>query len=203
MRQASTRELFSYWNTLRGSRGAPDRSEINPGEIRTSLPDVFLLGFDAEHRCPFRIAGTSVCALFGRELRGTRFTALWSPAGELAITELVRSVVEDSAGAVAAVTGRNQDGALLDLEMILLPLTCRDGMRARLIGAISCLRPPFWLGTRPVLTLNLGDVRFVGAAVETATARGFVAGAPNPLTGNGFVLYPAGPRDGISRNVQG
>jgi hypothetical protein len=43
MRQASTRDLFGYWNALRGSRKAPDRSEINPGEIRASLPDVFLL----------------------------------------------------------------------------------------------------------------------------------------------------------------
>ncbi len=203
MRQASTRDLFGYWNALRGSRKAPDRSEINPGEIRASLPDVFLLGHDAQRGHPFRLAGTTVCALFGRELRGTHFSALWSPAGEITMTNLVQCVIEDSVGAVTAVTGRNQDGALLDLEMILLPLTCQDDVRARLIGAIACPSPPFWFGIRPVLTLQSGDVRFVGPEVETATTRRFVAGAATPLTGHGFVLYPAEPRPRISRNIQG
>ena len=74
MRQPSTRELFGYWDRLRGSRQAPDRSEIDPGAIRTSLPDLFLLGLDAERLYPFRLAGMSVCALFGRELRDAAFT---------------------------------------------------------------------------------------------------------------------------------
>jgi hypothetical protein len=203
MRQASTSDLFGYWNALRGSRKAPDRSEINPGEIRASLPDVFLLGLDAQRRHPFRLAGTMVCALFGRELRGTHFSALWSPAGEIAMTNLVQCVIEDFVGAVTAVTGRNQDGAVLDLEMILLPLTCHDGMRTRLIGAIACPRPPFWFGIRPVLTLQCGDVRFVGPEVETAATGRFVAGGATSSTGGGYVFHPAEPQPRISRNISG
>lgn len=78
MRQASSRDLFAYWNVLRGTRNAPDRSEIDPGAIRVSLPDVFLLGFDPARSFPFRLAGMAVCALFGRELRDSPFTALWA-----------------------------------------------------------------------------------------------------------------------------
>jgi hypothetical protein len=203
MRQPSIRNLFVYWDSLRGSRLAPDRSEIDPGEIRSCLPAVFILGMDAQRRYPFRLAGTSVCALFGRELRDTAFSALWSPSGEVTIRQLLRCVVEESAGAVTAITGRNEDGARLELELILLPLTCRDGERARLIGALACPSPPVWLGVRPVLTLEAGNVRFVGPGVEAASARGFVAGAANPLIGSGFVVYPAGGRDSISGNIQG
>jgi hypothetical protein len=108
MRQASTRDLFAYWNALRGSRKAPDRAEIDPGAIRSSLPDVFLLRLDAQHRYPFRIAGTSVCALFGHELRDTAFQALWSPTGGIAMAMLLQCVIDDSAGAVTGITGRNE-----------------------------------------------------------------------------------------------
>lgn len=201
MRQASTRDLLAYWNALRGARPAPDRSEIDPGAIRASLPDVFLLGLDAARRYPFRLAGMAVCALFGRELRDTAFASLWSPASEPVMAKLVQSIVDDNAGVITAITGRNEAGQSLELELLMLPLTCRDGERARLIGALSALQPPYWLGIRPVVTLQSGDVRFVGAAVDGA-GRKFVAGHENPLRGPGFVVYPAGPRQPIPRNAQ-
>jgi hypothetical protein len=164
---------------------------------------VFLLGLDTARRYPFRLAGTSICALFGRELRDSHFSELWSATGEPTMTDLVQYLIEDSAGAVTAVTGHNADGAALDMEMMLLPLNCHDGARTRLIGALACPQPPFWLGIRPLLTLHPGHVRFVGPAIETALARRFVAGAAKPLTGNGFVLYPASTRPAISRKAQG
>lgn len=203
MRQALTRDLFAYWDALRGSRKAPDRSEIDPGAIRSSLPDVFLLGLDAQRRYPFRLAGTSVCALFGSELRETAFSALWSPTGGIAMAMLVQGVIDEKAGAVTGVCGRNDDGDTVDLEMILLPLTCRDGERARLIGAVSALHPPYWLGIRPVLTLHSGDVRFVGPAVQTGSAGRLIAGRDNPLAGPGFVVYAAGTRNANSTKSSG
>lgn len=203
MRQASTRELFAYWDALRGSRKAPDRREIDPGAIRAILPDVFLLGLDVQRHYRFQLAGTSVCALFGRELRDTAFSTLWSPTCGLAMAKLVQCVIDDCAGALTDITGSNEDGDTVDLEMILLPLICRDSERARLIGAVSAPRPPYWLGIRPVLTLQTGGLRFVGPAVETAFARKFVAGRENPLAGPGFVVYPAGPRKANSTESSG
>jgi hypothetical protein len=202
MRQPSSRDLFAYWDALRGTRPAPDRSEIDPGAIRASLPDVFLLGFDPARRYPFRLAGMSVCALFGRELRDTAFTALWAPAAEPAMAKLVQCVIDDCIGAVTAITGENETGQTLDLELLLLPLICRDGERARVIGALSASTPPYWLGIRPVQTLQAGDMRFVGPAVDGA-GRKFVAGRANLLTGPGFVVYPAIPRQPYSTKSSG
>ena len=54
MRQPSSRDLFGLLGCAAGPRTAPDRSEIDPGEIRASLPDVFLLGHDAQRGHPFR-----------------------------------------------------------------------------------------------------------------------------------------------------
>lgn len=202
MRQASSRDVFRYWDRLRGTRAAPDRSEIDPGAIRASLPDVFLLARDAAYRYPFRLAGMSVCALFGRELRDSAFMALWSPDAAPVISSLVQSVIDDSAGVVTGITGRNAEEQVLDLELLLLPLTCRDRVRARVIGVLSAPQQPYWLAIRPVLSLQSGDVRFVGPAVDNA-ARKLVAGRDNPLRGPGFTVYPADPRRPIPRNIQG
>src|SRR5437588_12839090 len=76
MKQASSRELFGYWAARRGTRTAPERGEIEPSAIRRALGDVFILEFDRGLGHPFRLAGTRVCALFGRELKNQRFIDL-------------------------------------------------------------------------------------------------------------------------------
>ena len=64
MRQAATRELFDYWNRLRGERGAPERSEVDLAAISKLLADTFLLEIDVAHRFPFLMSGSRVNALF-------------------------------------------------------------------------------------------------------------------------------------------
>ena len=73
MKHPSTRELFDYWNARRGRRLAPERDDIEPGHIRRVLADTFIFAFDEGKGHPFRLAGTRVCALFGRELKGEAF----------------------------------------------------------------------------------------------------------------------------------
>src|SRR3979411_214660 len=52
------------------ARRAPERGDIEPGAIRNVLGDSFIIAYDPEADHPFRLAGTRVCALFGRELKG-------------------------------------------------------------------------------------------------------------------------------------
>ena len=77
MKLASTRDVFSHWDTCRGLRQAPDREDIEPGAIRRALGDVFMLDLEPGFGHPFRLAGTRLCALFGRELKATAFFPLW------------------------------------------------------------------------------------------------------------------------------
>ena len=91
MKHPSNRELFEYWNTRRGRRSAPDRNEIEPGAIRHLLADTFILAFDASGGHPFRLAGTRVCALFGRNLKGASFLDLWAASSRGAVGTCSRS----------------------------------------------------------------------------------------------------------------
>jgi hypothetical protein len=198
MKQDATRSLFAYWDARRGARAAPERADIEPGAIRSCLPNTFILAFDAEHGHPFRIAGTSVCSLFGSELTRTPFERLWAADERRAVCELVRTVTEDKDGVVAGVTGRNAAGETLDLEMILLPLDGGDGGADRILGALTATTSPYWLGPRPVQSLHLGELRFTAAAGAATTA----ASRDTPLRGRGFVFYPAATRR-ISRFFHG
>ncbi len=204
MKQPATRALFEYWDALRGTRPAPDRSDIDPGAIRSCLANTFVLAADAAHGHPFRIAGTSVCALFGSELTRTPFEMLWA-AGRAACGSRPDADRDGghADGVVAGVTGRNAASETLDLEMILLPLArdhaLGDGSAGRVLGALTALRSPYWLGPRPVQSLHLGDLRFTGAAGATAHCP---LAATRRCAGGGFVFYPAAASR-ISRNFQG
>ena len=79
MKHPSNRELFDYWNERRGNRLAPERADIEPSAIRQVLGDTFVLATDdGIGYYPFRLAGTRLCALFGRELKGESFLSFGS-----------------------------------------------------------------------------------------------------------------------------
>ena len=70
MKHEKSTSLFQYWNRLRGNRPAPRRTEIEPADIKANLADTFILEQDTRGRPMFRLAGTRLCATFGRELKG-------------------------------------------------------------------------------------------------------------------------------------
>ena len=162
MKHPTSRQLHAYWDRLRGERAAPERGEIEPGEIRNLLADSFILEIDPARRTSaVRLAGTRLCALFGRELRGSAFGALWGTPPEPAAGgraaepvctpgRMIETVAGDTVGLVAGLTGTTVRGESLDLELLLLPLRHRGKTQARMLGALSPHCIPPWLGSRPI-----------------------------------------------------
>lgn len=167
MKHASTRELFDYWNERRRGRIAPERTDIEPGAIRRILGDTFILAEDSRGNHRFRLAGTKVCALFSRELRGEIFITLWAEHERAAVRDLIAGVTNESAGIVSGASGRNAEKAGIELELLLLPLVHRDRSPARILGVLAPLTVPYWLGTSPLEALSCGTVRHLGPAVAT------------------------------------
>ena len=125
MKHPSNRAFFAYWDQRRGDARAPDRSEIEPGAVRELLGDIFVLSYDAEGGYPFRVAGTRVCALLGRDLKDKSFSALFTPDTRREIEEIIAVVAEELLGAVAGITATTQDGKPAHLELLLLPFQPR------------------------------------------------------------------------------
>jgi hypothetical protein len=192
MKHPSCQDLFAYWDARRGLRAVPERGDIEPGAIRHLLGDTFILGIGggADDAHPFRLAGTRVCALFGRELKGESFAGLWAAASRKPIGDLVAVVMDESVGLVAGASALNEAGAPLELELLLLPLGGRRPGHARAIGVLAPMRVPDWLGTSRLGGLVLGSRRHVGPELKSRPAPRFMA-ATGRLR-HGLVVHEGG-----------
>lgn len=194
MKHATSRMLHAHWDALRGARSAPERGEIEPGEIRHILADSFLLEIDAPTRVAHvRLAGTRVCALFGRELRGESFTTLWGAGRTADPWRLVETVIEETAGVVAGLRGTTDREEPVDLEMLLLPLRHRGKTQVRAIGSLGASALPSWVGARPVVGLETLSLRIlVPDARPSAHEDAPPELAPSQVRRHGFVVHQGG-----------
>jgi hypothetical protein len=168
MRHQVTRELFCYWDKLRGERAAPERARFNPGEMRAILPDTFLIEVDADGIFPLRVAGARMNALWRTELKGTSFIDLWRKEDRLNAHAALMAVVEGVAPLVGGARIRAGDVGI-DLEFLLLPLRHFGATHSRVLGVISPSREARWIGEAKVGPLEFLSMRIV-ETIDTADA---------------------------------
>lgn len=151
--------LFRYWNRVRGGRDAPERADIEPGDIKTVLSETFILE-ETGGEGRFRLAGTRMCATFGRELRGTALTHLFADRDRRLAMRIAHGVFNRQAPALLHLTGESRTGRNAPFEMLVLPL---GGRRAdcRAIGVLGGAPAPAWLGSDPLDGVRLEAVDLI------------------------------------------
>jgi len=191
MKHSSTRAVFGHWNEKRGHRAAPGRGDIDPVAIAQALGDTFTLSADFIDQFRFRLAGTRVCALFCREMKGEILSELWSEKDRKIIEDVLNIVTTETTGVVTGLAGRAEDGAIADLEMLLLPLARTGHARTSMLGALVPATPFYWLGAKPIVSLELKAVRHLGADLtEVAAPR--LASVEGTRLQHGFTVYTGG-----------
>jgi hypothetical protein len=161
MQKQSTKALYDYWNTLRGSRSAPDRRDLDPTKIRSALTNTFILELNDNQEFDFRLAGSHLCSTYARELKGRSFTRLWHPRDRDAMATLVRAVTEDHAVALINFTGMTAIHTRLSVETILLPVRHNGSTQTRLLGAMTAVDEPYWFGVQPVVEQRISGLRLI------------------------------------------
>jgi hypothetical protein len=167
MKHPSNREFFAYWDEKRGSARAPERSEIEPGEVRELLGDIFVLSYDAASGYPFRVAGTRVCALLGCDLKDRSFSKLFDTDGRREIEEVIAVVAEEMLPAVAGITAISEDGSPAHLELLLLPFSARAHTPLSLTGLLA----PFESEPGVLSDLKLTSWRYLAHAPQRLVPR--------------------------------
>ena len=161
MQKQSTKTLYDYWNSLRGSRSAPDRRDIDPTKIRGALANTFILELNDSSEFDFRLAGSHICAAYARELKGRSFTRLWHPRDRDAMETLLRAVTEDHAVALITFQGITALNTKLSVETILLPVRHNGSTQTRLLGAMTAMDEPYWFGSQPVVEQRITGLRLI------------------------------------------
>ena len=168
MRQETSKKLFSYWNRLCGNRPAPERSEIEPSDIRDILGDTFILEVSQRMRTiSFRLAGTRLCAAYGRELKGLGSLALWQEDDNFEVAQSISQVYRDQIPVLISYTGATDDSRFVEFEAILLPLMPAADGNARILGIAAPRKQPFWLGAEPIVSNHLQHIRPIEVTAET------------------------------------
>jgi hypothetical protein len=137
MKHPSSREFFAYWDGKRGDARAPDRSDIEPSAVRELLGDIFVLSYDSDAGYPFRVAGTRVCALLGRDLKDQSFSGLFTAESRDEIEDVIGYVAEEMLAAVAGITATSENGSVAHLELLLLPFCARAHAPISLTGLLA------------------------------------------------------------------
>jgi len=159
--QPGTKLVFDYWNALRNGRRLPRRSEVDPAALRALLPNVFILQrYDSEH-VVFRVAGTALCAAFGRELRDHNFVTLWSRNCQPVIRDLLLQLAEKAQVATVRADGATLDKRTLSTETVLLPLADDWGAQTRILGFAGFGREEASLGWRKLVRLDIAALALV------------------------------------------
>jgi hypothetical protein len=179
MKHPASREFFAYWDDKRGDARAPDRSEIEPAAVRELLGDIFVLSCEAATGYPFRVAGTRVCALLGRDVKDQSFTGLFAAASRSEIEEITAVVADEMLPAIAGLTATSPQGRTTHLELLLLPFNNRTHAPISLTGMLA----PFETNHGTLSELTLTSWRYIHpppqkilprALRKLAIARGFM-----------------------------
>ncbi len=208
MRHDSIRALYRTWLTLAAGRVAPARSEIDPKTITKELGDLFILDGDTENFA-FRLAGSRLVHALGRDVTGAGYLSIFDTPSLATANDMLDRAAQDGepvliglrdaslaphrtgpiatpmerllrrTGAEPPVTERRRafDG---HGEMILLPLTHRGRLGARLIGALALFEPPQAPRTRPI-EVSITGTRMLGRQSQPRAPLGLVSG---PRTGD-------------------
>ncbi len=168
MRQNKTKKMLSYWMELfqaaqakssgRGEIVWPERSDVHPARCRDILGDMFILE-NKHDQLVYRLAGTKLCSMFGKEMKQMQFNAPYSGTDRRSAEDWVNRIGEEDYVVVISSFGLTEKGERVNLETLLLPLT-HNGMRgSRILGITSPGDTPYWLGTDPVVEQVIRSVR--------------------------------------------
>ena len=171
MKHATSKALFSYWDQVRDGRVAPRRLEIEPARLTPILSETFILVRINTVDYPYRLAGTRICDVFGREFRGRNFLDGWTETDRVTLSRQLAVVCQDGAGLVLEMAATGTERHSVILECVILPMLHTTNSITRLLGCAVALDHPAWLGTEPLTSIELLNHKLIWPGREMTPER--------------------------------
>ena len=128
--------FYGYWDRKRAGRSMPSRADIQPVEIAALMPQVFIVDVAEDGQLVYRLFGTALVALFGREMTG-RPVAEGLPAD--AADEArgrYRTVIRDRKPLFHVACLREPRNDFTEVERLILPLSPNDVRVDMVVGIV-------------------------------------------------------------------
>ena len=182
MRHRNTELLLGYWTKLRGPRRVPARADVEPRALKRLLPDLFIIDRADRNNYPFRLAGTRMCWLFGRELRDANFLHFFRGACERQARDTFEHALRIASPASIYAIAETLDHRTLRAEILVVPVADPNGRISRLLGAYTPLDPIMTLAERKLITQWIVSADMVTDGTQTIVKDEDPPGGPN-ITG--------------------
>lgn len=190
MKHRNSHLLVGYWSRLRRGRDVPDQCDIDPRALKRMLSYVFILdASDAEHP-HYRLAGTSLCERYGFELKGTGYLAHWEGASRSSLSLLLRQSLALKQPVALSALATTPDGAVVEIESVLAPITFGNDAPMRFIGIMQVLSDPAPMAGKPLAFQRLVASQFVRENEPLST---FVPPPPPPPAPPTLRTHPKAP----------
>jgi len=146
--------LYQYWKTIKNTRHMPTKADLDLHRIPTHLPCAFLIKWDPLTAAFFwRLTGTALYTLFGRELTATPVLDLWQTDQHEELTSTLHRVRTVFQPFCLRQRGFNITSNELGIEMLILPLLDTDSTNVLIFGGFEPFSTPLWLDSHPLKML--------------------------------------------------
>jgi hypothetical protein len=191
MRHKNSIDIFNYWDRIRGQFDAPLRAQVDPAAVRHILPHLFILEAGTSDTPRFRLAGTAICSLFGRELRDEGFASLWAGNQPDDAVKIAKGVMAEAVPALISATGYTISGRHLGFELVMMPIRSSGQTCDRLLGCLTPVTSSAELGAEPIEYLALDRSRLLNdrstipteSTEEPRATRSFMVGKSSNFGG--------------------
>ena len=170
MRSDKARHLLTYWSDLYSRHNSdddaatrpiwPERSDVQPTMCSDILPDMFILDID-NAQCTYRLAGTGLCAVMHRELKGECLTNAYADADRRSVGNWIRLMTTEDYGVLICGTASSPIGETVSMESVIMPLNHMGRSGRRALGLTAAIDPPYWLGSIPLGPITVDTVRIL------------------------------------------
>jgi hypothetical protein len=130
------RRLFEWWQNRARGRAMPQRSDLEPTEIRWALGHFSLIEIGLDGQFTYRVDGTHIAALTGVDMTGKRADLYPRAHSRQLILESYRELA--AAGRPLCIYMDTElDGRRVNIEILLLPLADAEGRVSHLMSAMA------------------------------------------------------------------
>lgn len=130
-------EVKAYWQALRDHHHVPLRADLDPRGIRGALSKSFVLDAADPAEPRFRIFGSDISKLHGRNLRGQPLTEMLASASRKICREILTDVICLPARSQLDFVTEQTNGQSLELRMVLLPMKDAQGQISKILGCLD------------------------------------------------------------------